>query len=136
MSPPSRIVPHRHDASAAGTNELPAVTQRSVLEQNKIVLRDLLVHIANHATTKCTPRADDLFARACDHHAWRSFRMRSAHLVEPNTMEAKAAWSVAACGNGFLASSNPGSLEASPAPPALSIGSPLPRCVSPAPPPA
>src|SRR5882757_9593872 len=68
MNPPSRIVPHRHDASAAGTNELPAVTQRSVLEQNKIVLRDLLVHIANHATTKCTPRADDLFARACDHH--------------------------------------------------------------------
>src|SRR5712671_5894850 len=109
MNPPSRIVPHRHDASAAGTNELPAVTQRSVLEQNKIVLGDLLVHIANHATTKCTPRADDLFARACDHHVWRSFRMRSAHLVEPNTMEAKAAWSVAACGAGFLACRKAGS---------------------------
>jgi hypothetical protein len=28
--------------------------------------------------------------------------MRSAHLVEPNTMEAKAAWSVATCGAGFF----------------------------------
>jgi len=129
MNPPSRIVPHRHDASAAGTNELPAVTQRSVLEQNKIVLRDLLVHIANHATTKCTPRADDLFARACDHHVWRSFRMRSAHLVEPNTMEAKAAWSVAACGDGFLASSNARSLEASRVAADVSIGARLACCV-------